>query len=174
MESQFQQRAFTKDGEILHVFGLRLFLSDRGILPISRADAVAQGRQYIDDVYAAKKLEVPSSEDESEVRFQGWGGIGIFEHDTAEHKLLFQDLMSTIQRSVKDSCPEKARQLLSDMTSDVGFFYRQVSLSRADASHHVRATVLAQIPVDDFVNAFLALHPSAQRVAMVALKGRYE
>jgi hypothetical protein len=60
------------------------------------------------------------------------------------------------------------------MISDVDAFYRQVSLSHADASEYVRAPVLAKMPVDDFVNAYLALHPSAQRVAMMALKGRYE
>ncbi len=57
MESQFRQRVFTKNGEILHVLGLHLFLSDRRILPGSRADVIAQGKKYIDDVYAAKTLE---------------------------------------------------------------------------------------------------------------------
>lgn len=60
------------------------------------------------------------------------------------------------------------------MTSDVDRFYRQVSLSHADATGYIRAPVLAKLPVDDFVDTFFGLHPSAQRVVMVALKGRYE
>ena len=30
------------------------------------------------------------------------------------------------------------------------------------------------MPVEDFVNAYLALHPNEQRVAVMALKGRYQ
>jgi hypothetical protein len=32
-------------------------------------------------------------------------------------------------------------------------FYRQVSLSHADASQYVRAPILAKLAVDEFVNA---------------------
>jgi hypothetical protein len=172
MEEAFQKRAFTKDGEILHVLGLRLFLSDQGILKLSRADVVARGKQYIDDVYAAKTIQILSSGEE--VRFQGWGGLGIFEHETADYKELFEYLISTIRRSVQDRYPDIAKNLLSDMTSDEDSFYRKVSLSHADASGYIRAPVLAKLPVDDFVDTFFGLHPSAQRVVMVALKGRYE
>jgi hypothetical protein len=112
--------------------------------------------------------------DSSELRFQGWGGLGICEHDAADYKELYEYLTGMMQRVVMDSYPDKAKQLLSDMSSDVDHFYRQVSLSHADASDYVRAPVLAKMPVADFVNAFFALHPSAQRLAMAALKGRYE
>jgi hypothetical protein len=174
MEKQFLERDFSKGGEILHVLGLRLFLADNDLLRISRAGVIAQGKQYIDDVYAAKKLEIGPSDDDRELRFQGWGGLGICEHDTADYKVVFEYLTSTMRRSVDDTYPEKAKKRLSDMTSDVDGFYRQVSLSHADASGYVRAPVLAQLPPNDFVNAFLALHPSAQRPVMMALKGRYE
>jgi hypothetical protein len=30
------------------------------------------------------------------------------------------------------------------------------------------------LPIDDFVNAYFDLHPSEQRLAMAALKGRYQ
>jgi co-chaperonin GroES (HSP10) len=174
MEEQFKSRAFTKGGEILHVLGLRLFHSDQGFLQLSKADIVAQGKQYIDDVSAAKKLEVPSSGDASEIRFQGWGGFQISESDTAEYKILYDHLILAIQRSVEDTYPQKANELLSTMKSDVDSFYRQVSLSHADTTDYVLAPVLAKLPVDDFVNAFFDLHPSKQRLVMAALKGRYQ
>ena len=60
------------------------------------------------------------------------------------------------------------------MSSNVDYFYRQISLSHADASDYVRAPVLAKMPVEEFVDALFALHPSAQRLALMALKGRYE
>ena len=141
---------------------------------LSKADVVAEGKQYIDDVSTAKKLEVPLSGDAREIRFQGWDGLGISEQNTDEYRVLFEHLMSAVQRSVEDNYPQKAKDLLSTMKSDVDSFYRQVSLSHADASNYVRAPVLAKLPVDDFVSAFFNLHPSEQRLAMAALKGRYE
>ena len=83
MEEQFKKREFVIHGEILHVLGLRLFLADQGILKLARADVAAEGKQYIDDLYAAKILQAPSFDDSSEIRFQGWGGLGICEHETA-------------------------------------------------------------------------------------------
>jgi hypothetical protein len=174
MEEQFESRAFTKDGEILHVVGLRLFLSGQGLLQLSKTDVVAQGRQYIDDVSAAKRLEIPPSGDAGEIRFEGWGGLGVSERDTDEFKVLLQYLISAIQRSVEDTYPQKARDLLSAMKSDVDSFYRQISLSHADATNYVLAPVFAKLSVDDFVSVFFDLHPSEQRLAMAALKGRYE
>jgi hypothetical protein len=174
MEQQFKNREFVVSGEILHVMGLRLFLADQGILKLTKAEAVAEGKKYIDELYAAKKLRGPTSDDSSEIRFQGWGGLGICEHETAEYRSLYDHLMEMIQRSVNDSYPDKAKHLLSDMKSDVEKFYRQVALSHADASDYVRAPVLAVLPVEEFVDALLALHPSSMRLAMVALKGRYE
>jgi hypothetical protein len=43
-----------------------------------------------------------------------------------------------------------------------------------DAEQYVEAPVLAKIAVDEFVDAFLALHPNDQNIVMRALKGRYE
>jgi hypothetical protein len=174
MENSFQQREYIRNGEILHVLGLRLFLSDQNILPLSKDDVVAQGKQYIDDIYAAKKIEMPPNGDPREVRFQGWGGLGISEQNTPEYRELFDYLIPAIQRTVEDNYPDIAKTLLSDMTSDVDLFYRKISLSYADASDYIRAPVLAKLPVDDFVNTFFTLHPSAQRVVMVALEGRYQ
>jgi hypothetical protein len=174
VEKQIDERVFTNGGEILHVFGLGLFLSDRGISALSRAEVVARGKQYIDDVCAAKKLELPPRDDISEIRFQGWGGLGFTENQSPEFKELYQHLTAAMQRSVEDTYPDVATRLLAEMRSDVDTFYRSVSLSHADASQYVRAPVLAKLAVDDFVDEFLALHPSAQRVVMAALKGRYE
>jgi DNA polymerase III delta prime subunit len=174
MEEQFRQRAFTKDGEILHVLGLRLFLSDLGILQFSRADVVTQGKQYIDDVYAARKLEKPSFDEGNEGRYQEWDGLGIHEQHTDDYNVLFRHLVSATRRSVEDTYPERAKQLLSDMKSDTSSFYRQVALNLADGSGYIRVPVLAKMPVDDFVDTFLSLHPTDQSLAMWALRSRYE
>lgn len=174
MEKQFGERAFTRDGEILHVFGLRLFLSNQGVLPFSRAEIVNQGKKYIDDLYAAKRFATLPPDIFSEIRFQGWGGLGIYENETAEYKELFSYLMEIMQRALEDTYPGRALDLLSDMKTDVQKFYRHLCLTRDDANQYVKVPVLAKINVDQFVDSFLGLHPSEQHTVMMALKGRYE
>jgi hypothetical protein len=98
---------------------------------------------------------------------------GGFTITTSEFEFAVHTTGEYVERSVQDTYPSRAIQLLAEMTSDVDSFYRQVSLSHADASQYVRAPVLAKVAVQDFVNAFFALYPSAQRVVMMALKGRY-
>lgn len=174
MEKQFDERAFTKDGELLHVLGLRIFLSDREILPCSRAVIVAQGKKYIDDVYEAKTLEFPPPGEFNETHFQGWGGLGIHQHEAAEWKELFRYLKATIERAFEDTYPQKAIDLLSEMTADTQSFYRHVSLVHDAAEQYIREPVMAKLDVKKFVDAYLSLRPDAQHVVMMAIKGRYE
>src|SRR5690606_13146727 len=50
MERAFYAREYTISGEILHVFGLRLWLSKIGAIPKSLEEVVAEGRAYMDDL----------------------------------------------------------------------------------------------------------------------------
>jgi hypothetical protein len=87
----------------------RAVITDQGLLLLSKADVVAEGKQYIDDVSTAKKLEVPLSGDAREIRFQGWDGLGISEQNTDEYRVLFEHLMSAVQRSVEDNYPQRQK-----------------------------------------------------------------
>jgi len=174
MEKQWEKRAFTRDGEILHAIGLRLFLSDRGILPLSRTEIVNQSKKYIDDLYSEKRFASPPPDVFSEIRFQGWGGLGIHENETAEYKELFAYLMVAMQHAVEDTYPARALDLLAEMKTDTQKFYRHLCLTRDDTSQYVKAPVLAKVNVAEFVDSFLGLHPTKQHIVMMALKARYE
>jgi len=180
MEKQFQDRALVAVGEILHVFGLRLFLSDRRILPLSRAEVVTQGKEYVDDLYAAKRLQALPSDNLSTsdsltmIRLGGWGGLGIHENETPEYRDLAAHLIAALQRSIEDRYPARANDLLAEMASDVQAFHKHLCWTRDNTNQYVNAPVLSKIDVGEFVDVFLGLHPNAQHIVMMALKGRYE
>ncbi|WP_420133869.1 P-loop NTPase fold protein [Rhodopseudomonas sp.] len=170
MSEQFEARAFTQAGEILHVFGLMLFLADQGVLTDTRLEIVEEGKKYIDDLYKAKKLEIVDAYHETQ--FEGWGGLGIYECKTTEYRELFLHLVEALQSAGRDRYPQIAQDLLSKMQSEVQEFYRGVVVG--GGSQYVGVPVLATLDVSRFVDVFLSLHPSDQHVVMMALKGRYE
>lgn len=174
MEEQYAARQFTVEGEILHVLGLRLFLSDRGVVKQSRADVVTDGKRYIDDLYKAKTLKLEKPDSFSETRFDGFGGLGIHESKTPEYRELFAYLKQTRQRALEDTYPEKAVDLLGEMKRDVQEFYRQVCYSTGGDGSYAGIPVFARLDPDAFIDSLLALHPSEQHVVFMALKARYE
>jgi len=57
MERTYAAREYTVPGELLHVFGLRLWLSKIGAIPGNREQVLADGMAYMDDLYARGVLE---------------------------------------------------------------------------------------------------------------------
>ena len=174
MEAQFAAREFTLQGEILHVLGLRLLLADIKILEATRAQLVEDGKQYIDDVYERKTLELPPTDDFTEVRFDGYGGLGISESQTPEYKELFAYLRNKTQRAIEDTYPKKAVDLLKEMQTDVQLFYRHLCLTNSSENIYYRTPILASLDPDTFVAALLKLHPTEQHTVMMIFKARYE
>ena len=171
---QYAAREFTIDGEILHVFGLMLFLSDVGAIEKSRCEILEDGKKYIDELYQAKKLQVDFPETFSEVRFDGYGGLGIHENKTAEYKELFNCLQTAKQKAFEDTYAIKASTLLDDLKRDVQQFYRRLCYSGHHTGEYANIPVLARLDADRFLDVLLSLHPSDQHVAMMALKARFE
>jgi KAP family P-loop domain len=175
MEQQFAAREFSLPGEILHVLGLRLFLSCIDLLKKSRAEVISEGKSYIDDLYATKRLAPLSASDEfSEVRFGGYGGLGIQDNDTAEYQELFAYLQQKRKQVSEESYPEQGLALLKEMESDPHLFFQRVCLTNSTDNWYYHIPILASIDPSAFVSSMLKSSPAHQRTIMMALRTRYE
>ena len=174
MEEQYAAREFTIDGEILHVLGLRLLLADRGAINKSRREVFEDGKKYIDDLFQAKRLQIDPPGTFSETRFDGYGGLGIHENQTAEYKELFNYLNAARQKAFEDTYAAKGLDILDDLKRDAQQFYRQLCYSAHSGGEYASIPVLAKIDPDTFLDTLLSLHPSNQHVAMMTLKARFE
>lgn len=170
MERQFVDREVTEPGEILHIFGNRLWLADEHLIDASREDVVAQGKRYIDDLYEQKRLE---PQGDGELRPNGYGGLGINENKTPEYLDLFDYMQSKQLKATEDSYPNHGVNLLREMESDPELFYRRLNYTASDDNIFARKPVLAAIDPDVFVASLLKLPPIAQRTVLTAFKGRY-
>lgn len=174
MERQFAAREFLVPGEILHVFGLRLFLARIGLLTRSAEALVAEGKQYIDDLYAADRLKPLPNLDSSDVRMNGHGGLGIFENQTPEYQALFAYLAEKRRQATEDEFPQHAMNLLDEMASDPKLYFRRLCLSNSDENAYSKVPILSYIDPNQFVAALLKQHAAHQRIIMSAFRSRYE
>ncbi len=174
VERQFSAREFTITGEILHVLGLRLWLSSIGVLNQERAEIVKQGKAYIDDVYREKRLESTPLGDLRDVRFSGYGGLSMHEADTPEYRELFYYLMDSRKKADVDRYPQHVDELLRELQLDPDLYVRRLCVPSSGDSIYCRIPILASIDPQVFVDLVLQQIPSRQHVIMMAFKGRYE
>lgn len=178
MELQFEKGEFAAPGEMLHVFGLRLWLAKEGIFEKSQPEVVRECCEYIDNLFRAGRIEPsPIQSFDENLGFGGYGsygGLGVYERETEELKEIFQHLQAARSRAREESYPEKAAELLVCMKSDPNLFYRRLNLTNSEDNIYWQVPILAFIDPNDFVDELLRLSPPLQRSALTAVKARYE
>lgn len=173
MEEQFAQRAFTDAGEVLHVFGLRLFAQRIGHLRSTEAQVVADCEAYIDDLSKSNQLELDRKPDD----FWNTGafGLGFVDAQGASFQRLGQSYWKAVGEAQRRSWPKLAKDLLELMATNQSAFYAKISWTNDDRDHaYLSVPIFSVVPVDQFVGALLALQPEDIRNVLTALHGRYE
>ena len=174
MEKQFFAREFHVTGEILHVFGLRLFLVNAGVLKKDRSDVLSESKQYVDELYDMKRLEPLQSDEANGFRSFGYGGLGVFENETSEFVELATYLEEKRKKAAVDQHPERALALLKEMETDPELYVRRICLTSSSDNWYHRIPILASIKPETFVSSLMQQSPEHQRLIIRAFKSRYE
>lgn len=174
MERQFGKREFTVIGEILHVFGLRLWLSDIGVIAKERCEIVREGKAYLDDLYAQGRLDPLPIHQAQDFRFDNHDGLGMHEAVTPEYRELVDYLKGKCHLAGVDRYPDLGEKLLEEMAADPALYYRRLCITNSDDNTYYRVPVLAAIEPGVFVERLLQRLPAQQRTILSAFKGRYE
>jgi hypothetical protein len=175
MERQFAAREFLETGVILHVFGLRLFLADAGILKKPRADVVSEGKQYVDDLYAKGCLEaLPIRGSEDVLLGGGYDGLVVHEVNSQEFHELSKYLEEKRKKATEDKYPELAMDLLKEMETDPHLYQRRLSLTNSEDNWYYRIPILSFVDAETFVSSLLRQSPEHQRIIWATFKPRYE
>lgn len=173
MDRQFADHEFTVGGEIMHVVGLQLHLAEIGVTGLSRGETVERAKRYIDYLRHLGTIELAPEPGRDEMRYGGYGGLGMTQADSPEMGEVFQHLLATRAAAATDRHPADAAALLADMRVDSDRFVEQVA-GDAAGSRHAREPVLAALDPAEFVAAFLELNPTAQRAIAMGLLRRYD
>lgn len=172
MESKFKDRSYVERGEILHVFGLRLTLSEQGLIPFDKKSVVGQGKDYIDEPKAQSKLNAYRKDLGED--FRAHSGLGFSSRETAEFRELLTYILDQEDQVLQDSYPSLGEELLDEMVADENLFWRRINYSNTGDSLYANTPILAHIPPKRFVDSVLALPASKSHSAMRAVSDRYK
>lgn len=106
-EEEFEQRKFIDFGEILHVFGLKIFLADKGIISKEMKDIVWECMNYADDIL---KYAVDYNWHESIMLEGVFHGLSFYSHDSEEWKRVASYLNDKIKQKEHRQFIEKIRK----------------------------------------------------------------
>ena len=173
LNDDIEKRLIVVPGEVLHAFGLYLWLADIGETQKKRAQVVAEAKEYIDDMYAKRSLQ-PLAENASAYRdFPVHEGLGFMEARTPEFEEILNHMEATRKKAAVDLYQSQAEELLKDMMENPDIFLRQISYSGGEA-RYANVPLLAAIDTRTFTASLLGLRLDAQRTVFSALKSRYQ
>ena len=173
MEQQFTAREFVIPGLILQVIGLRLWLSRISVLAKTEDEVAQECEAYLDDLYAAGKVEpLPFAYSPSDP-FDGYAGLGIHS-DSAKFPMLRQKLQSLREATKKNTYPAIGAELIHLMSADPELFFRRLCSTNSSDNLYTRVPVLATIAPTDFVDTLLRQRPDAQKKIMTVFRSRYD
>ncbi len=172
--SEFEERTYTRAGEMLHVFGQMLKLADLGVGEWTRDRTILECRRYIDDLRAAGTLEPPDEERIGSIRDRSYDGLGFEQRDAEAFAGIFAYLDEQRQRAAEDRYEEQAAELLALLKADTTAFVRQIAYHQGAAAPFSRAPVLARLDPHAFVDALIDLPPLEFREALLGISGRYD
>lgn len=174
-EADFTARKFCRQGEIYHVIGLGLWLSELGYVNWPALEVKAKLINYIDDVFSTNQ---PSEEEavdaDTEDLGLGFGGFTFRQSDTT----LFGELRdyARIRRTEwrKQAYPRISSRLLELLRSDSQEFLRLVCFTNTGPSTYASAGILKFIDADAFAQAVIGASHHDQKEILMALSIRYE
>lgn len=106
-EQDFKERKYSDIGVILHVFGLRLFFSENGLLTQGTAEIGKECRQYVDEIVSSLSEE---SFDFETSRLTGMYGLGFYKSDSEE----WLELKDYLKDKFLDKINNRFRKSLRD------------------------------------------------------------
>jgi GTPase SAR1 family protein len=174
MEAKFGRQEYTRYGEILHVFGLRLWLASERMISPHREEAFQQCKAYVDALKASGKLVPMATRFDARDRHEEHGGLGYHEGDRPDFQELAQYLNEQSVSVFNESLPAQAGNLLKLLNSNLDQFASQISNPYVEEGESFYNTpILAAMGPGAFIGALDSLAPYQQKRVLLSLSARY-
>jgi ribosomal protein S10 len=174
LEGEFEAREFIQPQEMFQIFGVRLFLTDIGLLQKSMDEIVEECKSYIDDLRTDGKLPNKLKEATRIDSFRSFGGFAQVSGETKEFKKILEYYDQTLDDIVEASVPSMVSELIELMKTDQLQFGRQVSRTAYGPAPYADFPILRRLKPEEFVKIVLELKPKGQSRVLAAMKIRYE
>lgn len=169
---QFQGREFLKNGEILHAYGIMIWLGKVG--EISDSNVVEECKKYTRSLYNSKRIDATDPDSNVDEGFgDGAYGLRYQEADSAEFLEVANDFKATRRMAFKDTLPIQANDLLTTMTDDPVAFWRMLNYNNYQSAPFATIPILKYISPNEMAHRILSMPPGSQQTVFSALGSRY-
>ncbi len=161
-------------GVIRHLVSMLLHYQSLQLLPYSRAEILAAGKACIDDLRASGELLPQAASQFTNLRMNGWKGLGFHGPQSPEFQELNAYIGSNINQAEQDGLPKEAQGLLKLMRSDVYAFANQVLITNSGEARFYKIPIFTHITPNDLVTAIVELSGESSIMVSQVFGERYK
>ncbi len=175
LEAELAEFRYLQPGEILHIFGIKLMMSDAELTPTNRDQVVVEAKAYISKLREQGRL-IPLDPNSflDDFRHGSWGGLGIEETGTPHFSEIYNFLQDQRDLARFDRLPNFAIQLMEELGDDPDLFCRRLVGVGGDRSDLFDGPVLKEIDPDDFLATVVKQPARVQSQVFRCLLSRYQ
>lgn len=175
MNEQFSLREIVESGELLHIIALKMMMADEGISEETIPQIVSAAKTYVDDLLEQGRLpprEAGVGWKESLAR--SYDGIQYWKHTAYETQFIevFDYLIAAREKAAERQYLDQTSSLLNTVKADGEKFFERVCYTKSGTIEYEDLPILASIPVQDFVDAWIASPKSGWYWIATAVKER--
>lgn len=174
VEESFVNRRYIVNGEILHVFGLRLMFAQIGAIDKSLSDVVTECKLYIDDLLKDGKI---GNRIEHFVGFdvsRSYDGLGVQNSSMDEYIEIYRYYMEASKQALETAKPRFISEIMELMGTDTTNLFREMCINNFGNSRFYDLPLLADISPEAFADKILSISPEHQLGVFTMLDGRYK
>ncbi len=162
-------------GEILHIFGIMLMMTDVNLLEGDRDSVLESAKAYI--VALRERGELPPLSANSfmeDIRHGSWGGLGFTDAGSDQLRQIYGYLGEQRQLAGVERLPALAARLMDELSEDPDLFCRRLVGHGGEGSDLIEAPVLKEIDPAKFLADVLQQPAQVEYQVFQCLASRYK
>lgn len=174
LQRELDNFQYQDPGEILHIFGMMLMMTDFDLLEGDRDSVVERAKAYIVDLRGRGELPPfnPNSFME-DIRHGSWGGLGFTDAGSDHFGRIYGFLREQRQLAGVERLPALAARLMNELGEDPDLFCRRLVGHGGEGSDLIDGPVLREIDPVEFLEAVLQQPAQVQYKVFQCLASRY-
>ncbi len=174
LQSEVAALHYSEPGEILHVTGVLLMMSDEKLIDKDRNSIIELMKNYIISLKDADRL-VPLGRNSflENIRHGAWSGLGFLYSDTEELGEIYRFLNEQRILARVERLPVLAERLMNELEHDPELFNRRLVGSGGEHSDLIDGPVLKEIDPSAFLATVLQQPAQVQYMVFQTLRSRH-
>ncbi|MDB5375648.1 MAG: hypothetical protein JWR00_94 [Rubritepida sp.] len=174
IEAAFTKREFSVRGELIQVFGIRLWFAKIGLILKDRHEIINECRAYVDDLARERKLHTKIDTMSLSDLETMYGNYVIPESGSQEWLDLQLYYDAAAKALEKENSPIIAQNLVDLLQKDPDEFFFELAVNNVKGGRYWNLPILASFPPKEYANIVFMASPDIQSRSIETLHSRHD